>query len=563
AMLGTLDALLPATWSRANPIDIIGDAPVQRYTAALAALLAEPSAGAVLFMHAPTAIVASADIARACAPLAAAAPDRVMGCWLGDAAVAQAREIFQRCGIADYATPEEAVRAFSMLVTYRRNQEQLLEAPPAAPARQAFDVAAARDIVAGAAAQAQEWLSEAQVKALLQAYAIPVTRSLVVASNEDAALSAACRLGYPVALKIVSPDITHKSDVGGVQLNLRDDAELRHAARAMLERVRSSRPDARITAFTVQEFVRRPQAQELIVGTSIDPVFGPVLLFGQGGVAVEVVGDRAVALPPLNDVLAREMISRTRVARLLAGYRDRAPAKLEAVVDVLSACSCMLADLPELAELDINPLLADEQGVIALDARVRIGAARPAGTRNFAILPYPAELAETLTWRGEPITLRPIRPEDEDQHRAFLEQLEPEDIRMRIFYTRRELPRSELARLTQIDYAREMAFVAERALGDGRRETIGTVRAVSDPDNIEAEFAMIVRSDLKRRGLGRLLLDKIVRYARSRGLERLVGVVLRENTGMLDLAKHCGFAVDPSKAGENGVVHLILPLTGS
>jgi len=257
------------------------------------------------------------------------------------------------------------------------------------------------------------------------------------------------------------------------------------------------------------------------------------------------------------------LISRTRVSKLLAGFRDRPAAKLEAVVDVLSALSAMLADLPELSELDINPLLADEHGVIALDARVRIAAAKPAGTANFAILPYPAELTRSVIWCGETLVLRPIRPEDEDQHRAFLERLEAEDIRMRVFYTRRELPRSELARLTQIDYAREMAFIAERTLADGRRETLGTVRAVSDPDNIEAEFAIIIRSDLKRRGLGRLLLDTVVDYARGKGLTRLVGMVLRENAGMLDLAQHVGFSVDASRPKEGGVVHLVLPLTAA
>ncbi|MEQ1805368.1 MAG: bifunctional acetate--CoA ligase family protein/GNAT family N-acetyltransferase [Burkholderiaceae bacterium] len=560
SLLHQLDAVLPATWSRANPIDIIGDAPVERYTAALQALLAEPAAGAVLFMHAPTAILASAAIATACAPLAAPARDRVMGCWLGDAAVAEARETFQHAGIADYATPEEAVRAFSLLVTYRRNQELLLEAPPATPLRPVFDVSAARAVIAGALARGQEWLGEAQCKALLQAYLVPTVPSVTVAPTEDAALAAAHDLGYPVALKLVSPDITHKSEVGGVQLNLRDAAQLRAAIQAMLQRVRSERPQARIDALALQAFVQRPHAQELIVGVSVDSVFGPVLLFGQGGVSVEVVGDRAVALPPLNDVLARELISRTRVAKLLAGYRDRPPADLAAVVDVLTACSCMLADLPELAELDINPLLADQSGVIALDARVRIAAAKPAGTAHFAILPYPAELVETIQWHGAPLTLRPIRPEDELQHREFIERLEPEDIRMRVFYTRRELPRSELARLMQIDYAREMAFIAERSRADGVRETIGAVRAVADPNNLEAEFAIIVRSDMKRLGLGHLLLDKIVRYARGRGLQRLVGMVLRENSGMLELTQHFGFATDATKPDESGVVNLVLPL---
>ncbi len=561
--LQTLDAILPANWSRGNPIDIIGDAPIERYTAALSALLAEPNAGAVLFMHAPTAIVHSASIASACAPLAEPARHRVMGCWLGGASVAQARQTFQQAGIADYATPEEAVRAFEMLVTYRRNQEQLREAPPAASARQVFDVAAARALIAGALAQGQQWLTEPQWQALLRIYSIPTVRSSSVAPTEDAAQAAARDIDYPVALKIVSPSITHKSDIGGVQLNLHDDAQLRQAAREMLASVGAKQPNARIEGFIVQSFVQRPHAQELIIGASVDPVFGPVLLFGQGGVAVEVVGDRAVALPPLNDVLARELISRTRVAKLLAGYRDRPAAQLDAVVDVLIACSCMLADLPELAELDINPLLADATGVIALDARVRIAAERPGGTANFAILPYPSELVETLTWRGAPLTLRPIRPEDELQHREFLEQMNPEDIRMRVFYTRRELPRSELARLVQIDYSREMAFIAERTRADGRRETIGAVRAVSDPNIVEAEFAIIVRSDLKRQGLGRLLLDKIARYARSRGLNQLVGSVLRENSGMLELTRGCGFAVDATKPHEGGVVNLVLPLAAS
>jgi acetyltransferase len=560
AWLREMDVALPATWSRANPIDIIGDAPTQRYTAALTALLARPEAGAVLFMHAPTAIVPSLDIARACAPLAAKARDRVLGCWLGDAAVAQAREVFQEAGIADYATPEEAVRAFGMLVTYRRNQEQLLEAPPATPPRPAFDVDAARQPLRDALAQGRQWLSAEQALALLRAYGVAVPRSISAAPNETALLDAARNIGYPVALKIVSPDITHKSDVGGVRLNLGDDAQLRDALTTMLDAVRAARPDARIDAIDVQQFVQRPHAHELIVGASVDAVFGPVLLFGQGGVSVEVVGDRAVALPPLNDVLARELISRTRVSKLLAGYRDRPAAKLDAVVDVLGALSAMLADLPELAELDINPLLADENGVIALDARVRIDPSRPAGTAHFAILPYPAELARTLQWRGETLTLRPIRPEDEAQHRGFLERLEPEDIRMRVFYSRRELPRSELARLTQIDYAREMALIAERTAPDGALETIGTVRAVSDPDGVEAEFAIIIRSDLKRQGLGRVLLNAIVDYARAKGLARLVGVVLRENAGMLELAKHVGFDVDPSRPPESGVVHLVMPL---
>jgi acetyltransferase len=409
-------------------------------------------------------------------------------------------------------------------------------------------------------ADGRTWLSELEAKAVLQAYGIPVARSVAVAASEDAAAAAGREIGFPVVLKILSRDITHKSDVGGVALGLRNEAELREAARAMLARVREARPDARLQGLSVQAMIERPRAEELIVGANLDSVFGPVLLFGQGGVAVEVVGDRAIALPPLNEALARELVSRTRVAKLLAGYRDRPAARVDAVIGVLTAVSALLADLAEVTEIDINPLLADDAGVVALDARIRVAADRPGGADRFAIRPYPSHFVEIVRWGDETLTLRPIRPEDEAQHRAFLEKLDPEDIRMRVFYSRRELPRSELARLTQIDYAREMAFIAERTAADGARETIGTVRAVSDPDNTEAEFAVIVRSDLKARGLGRMLLDKIVRYGRAQGLSRLVGVVLRENGAMLELAQHVGFSVDTAKSADADVVHLVMAL---
>ncbi|MBC7663421.1 MAG: GNAT family N-acetyltransferase, partial [Caulobacter sp.] len=297
----------------------------------------------------------------------------------------------------------------------------------------------------------------------------------------------------------------------------------------------------RITGFTVQAMITRPLAQELILGASIDPLFGPVLLFGQGGTAVEVLADRAIGLPPLNRVLARGLISRTRVAKLLAGYRDHPPARLDAICDVLIALSQMLADLPELAELDINPLLADHEGVIALDARLRVSRKQEAGAAHFAITPYPVELAESLLWNDETIVIRPIRPEDEPQHRAFIDLLQPEDLRLRFFSVRRELPRSELARLAQIDYAREMAFIAVRTLPDGAKQTLGVVRAAIDPDNVDAEFAVIVRSDLKAHGLGRILMRKMIAFLKGRGTQRMVGHVLRENEAMRKLAGSLGF----------------------
>ena len=560
AMQATLDAVLPPNWSHGNPVDIVGDAPVERYVEALEALLASPATGTVLMLHAPTAIVPSADIARALVPVAARASGRVIGCWLGEAAVAEARRVFTAAGIADYAMPEDAVRAVALLRTWRDNQEALLQTPAfaALPAPRADE---ARALVDAAVADGREWLGDADAMALLAAYGVPVVPTRRVAADAGAAAAAAGEIGYPVALKIASPDILHKSDVGGVVLGLGDEAAMRTAVDAMLARVRERCPEARLDGLTVQRMASRPRAHELIVGAHVDALFGPVLLFGAGGTAVEVLADRAVALPPLNRALAADLVSRTRIARLLAGYRDRPAARLDAVYDVLIAVARLLADRPEVAELDINPLLADEQGVRAVDARVRVSAARPGGQARFAIQPYPAELAETLEWRGQRLVVRPIRPEDEPAHRRFIERLDPDDIRMRIFYTRRELPHSELARLTQIDYAREMALVAVEAAEDGQEgETLGVVRAVSDPDNVEAEFAIIVRSDLKGRGLGRLLMQRIVDHARRQGLRRLIGDVLQGNRAMLELARHCGFTVD-TEHSDDEAVRLVLPLS--
>jgi acetyltransferase len=542
ALIGELDGVLPPNWSRANPVDIIGDAPVARYVETLTRLLAEPATGNVLFMHAPTAIVPSAEIAAALLPLARAHSTRLASCWLGDPAVAEARRLFDEAGVATFDTPEQAVRALDMLADYRSNQEQLLEAPPVTGngGVATIDMAAVRRIVDGALRVRREMLSEPEAKALLAACGVPTVPTRVVAPDADSALAAARDFGWPVALKILSPQISHKSDVGGVALDIASARALRAAVAKMHKRVARQRPDAVIEGFTVQPMVRRPHALELIAGTHIDAVFGPVILFGAGGTRVEVVADRALALPPLNVPLARALIERTHIAKLLHGWRDVPAADLAAVERVLIALAQLLAEEPRIAELDINPLLADAQGVIALDARVRVDPAGPGGATRFAIRPYPQELVQRFEWRGRALTLRPIRPEDEAQHLAFLERVEPTDIRMRLFYTRRSIERSELARLTQIDYEREMAFIVTAAAGAGE-ETLGVVRAFIDPDNFEAEFGILIRSDSKGLGLGRRLMDALIAYLRGRGTQRLVATVLAENTAMLALAADLGF----------------------
>lgn len=552
AMLARLDAVLPANWSRGNPVDIIGDAPAERYAAALEALLHDRSS-AVLFVQAPTAIVPSTEVAQALLPLASQKPARVLGSWLGEGAVAEARALFRAGGVPDYDTPEEAVRAFSFLRQYHRHQAELMETPPAASAVAPLDMAGIRAIVAHVLADGRELLTEPEAKELLRLAGLPVTPMRVVPPEAEAAAYAAETLGFPVVLKIISHDISHKSDVGGVRLNLHTSAEVHEAATAMLERVARERPEARLEGFSVQPMVKLAHAHELIVGASIDPMFGPVILFGQGGTAVEVLADRALALPPLNAPLAEALVQRTRVARLLQGYRDVPAAHQAAITQALVAVSQLLAQLPELAELDINPLLVNHEGAVALDARVRLSKTLPAGAARFAIRPYPQELTETLPWQpGRPLTLRPIRPEDEAAHLAFLQRMDPEDIRMRIFHTRRSIEHSELARLTQIDYDREMAFLATAPSPDsGAEETVGVVRGMCDPDNDSAEFGILVRSDMKGQGLGVLLMNKLIAYLRSHGTQRVVGEVLRENHGMLALAERVGFTVqvhpqDPS-----------------
>jgi len=552
ATRAALAAVLPPHWSHANPVDIIGDAPVERYVAALGALLLTPDTGTVLFMHAPTAIVHSLAIAQALLPLLQQHPGRVLACWLGDQAVLSARTLFQAAGIACHDTPEAAVQAFAQRVAYQRNQEELRQTPPAGPSGPAADLATVRALIDQALAEGRVWLNEAEAKTLLAACGVPVVSTKVASADADSVVAAAQALGYPVALKLLSPQITHKSEVGGVALNLEDETALRAATVAMRERLTRLRPDAELSGYTVQAMVRRPHALELIVGASIDPLFGPVLLFGAGGTAVEVLADRALALPPLNLPLAHAMVQRTRIARLLAGWRDVPAADIAAIERTLVALSELLAAEPRIGELDINPLLADAQGVIALDARVRVDAAAPGGAARFAISPYPGHLVEQQAWRGRTITLRPIRPEDEAQHLAFLQRLSPEDVRMRVFYSRRSIEHSELARLTQLDYEREMAFIVTAAgEADSAEDTLAVARAACDPDNQSAEFGVIVRSDLKGSGLGRRVMDKLIAHLRARGTQRLVGSVLADNSGMLALARQLGFVIEAAERGDN------------
>jgi len=539
-----LDAALPKTWSHGNPIDIIGDADGARYAAALGALAAEPDTDAVLVLNCPVAVASGLDAAKAVLAAAPALGKPLLTNWLGGGAAVDARALFEQAHVPTFETPEKAVRGFMHMVRYRRAQQSLMEVPPSSLSDFEPDVTAARAMLASAR---QGWLDPVAVGKLFACYGIPSVR-LAHAGTPAEAAAVARDFAVPVALKIDSPDITHKSDAGGVALDLPSPDAVEAAAETMLARVAKARPDARLNGFTVQEMIRRPGAYELIVGMAADATFGPFLLFGHGGTAVEVINDKALGLPPLNRKLAREMIDRTRIARLLRGYRDRAPADLDAIVTVLVRLSQLVCDFDIIAELDINPLLADDRGVLALDARIRIGA--PAGDR-LAIKPYPRELVRAPD--GTPYGLRPIRPEDAPALVRFAEELDPQDVRMRFFTPLKTIPHPLLARLSQIDYDREMALL----LLDGGGELAGVARFAADPDGVRAEFAVIVRSGLKGHGLGRLLMDHLLGYARERGISEIFGDVLIENGAMLALCRDLGFAfAEPSQ----GVVRVSLRL---
>lgn len=537
--MAALDKVLPATWSHTNPADIIGDADAQRYLAALAPIAADPGVGAVLVLNAPTALASSEDAAKAVAGSGIAEKVPLLACWMGGRSAEAGRRVLEKAGIPAYDTPLRAVRAFRHLVEFGKSQAALMETPPSIPPEAPPDRALAERIVAGALGEGRSLLTEPEAKAVIAAYGIPAVPT-EVARDEAAAVAAAERLGFPVALKILSRDITHKSDVGGVRLSLDSGDGVAKAAREMRARVAALRPDARIDGFTVSRMIRRPDAYELILGAAEDALFGPVLMFGQGGTAAEIVGDRAMALPPLNLALADGMMTRTRIDRLLRGFRDRRPAARREIALTLVKLSRLVADLDTVAELDINPLLADGDGVLALDARIVVRA-RPPGerARRFAIRPYPSELERTIERNGARYRIRPIQPEDEPALVQAFGRLSPDDVRMRFFAPLKSLSHEMAARLTQIDYDREMALVLAEEPG----EFAGIVRIAADPDFEKAEFAIIVLSHVQGRGIGRLLMDEIIAYAKTRGIKQVFGDVLAENQRMLNLARDLGFAL--------------------
>jgi acetyltransferase len=553
-----LDAVLPPTWSGSNPVDIIGDADPARYAAALEVLLADPGNDAILVMNVQTAIAPADEIAAVVTDIVRKyrAPQRmspkpVLAAWIG--ADQKISDLLSGAGIPNYPTEDDAVRGFMHLVRHRELVETLAQVPPAMPSSFAPDTEAARRVVVDALADDRQWLDPIEIKRLFDAYDIPMVPTYAATDAEQAVAhaSAIFAQGSTVVLKIMSRDIVHKSDVGGVVLNLISAEAVRAATSEILARAKAMRPEARISGVMVQAMVLRPKARELILGLADDPTFGTVIVFGRGGTAVEIINDKALALPPLDLHLARSLIERTRVSRLLRAYRDVPAVKEDAVAMVLVKLSQMAADIPEIRGLDINPLLADQSGVLAVDARVALGRVerkfRGSGPANFAVRPYPSQWQRHLEVKdGWRVFVRPIRPEDEPQIHEFLRHVSSHDLRLRFFAPMKEFSHEFIARLTQLDYARAMAFVA---FDEASNELLGVVRIHSDSIYESGEYAILLRSDLKGRGLGWALMQMIIEYARSEGLKAISGDVLTENTVMLAMCRSLGFEVksDPTE----------------
>ena len=549
-MTAKLNAALPPTWSKADPIDIAGDADAARYLAALDILLADDASDAVLVMNVETAVASASSIAEAVAERVKAARTQkystskpILAVWVGtDQSVAS---IFDKAEIPHFPTEDDAVRAFMHLVKHREATEALLATPPDVSSLFTPEVGTARKIVGDALKEGRSWLDPVEIADLFKAYAIPMVPT-VAADNPDEAVAKAepfLAQNLAVAIKILSRDITHKSDVGGVVLGLRTREEIRDAAARVVGNAKRARPEARIDGVMIQPMIVRPGARELILGIADDPTFGPVIAFGRGGTAVEIINDKALALPPLDMNLAVDLVGRTRVSRLLTAYRDVPAVPPDAVPLTLVKLSQMAADLPEIRELDINPLLADQNGVLALDARVgiRLPVKRFAGRTRFAVRPYPTEWERCLQLRnGCKVCVRPMRPDDEPAIVRLLQNVSSEDLRLRFFHSVKEFSHQFVGRLSQLDYARAMAFVA---LDPVSKEITGVVRLHSDSRHETAEYAILLRSDLKGKGLGWALMQLLIEYARAEGLQSLYGEVLNENTTMLAMCRDLGFKI--------------------
>jgi acetyltransferase len=541
-----LNAVLPDVWSHANPVDIIGDATPDRYRTAVEICLKDPAVDGAIVILTPQAMTEPTSVAQAVIESAANSSKPILTSWMGGKQVEAARQLFNNARIPAFRTLENAVDAFSYLARYNRNQRLLLQTPSRLTGGQEPpDTEGARLIIEGVLKEQRKVLTEPESMAILKAFRIPAVQN-AVAHSPNEALIIAESIGFPVALKVLSPDISHKSDVGGVRLNINTAGEVRGAYRSLVDQVSERNPGVVIAGVTVEKMYRSPNGRELMIGIMRDPVFGPVISFGSGGVSVEIMRDTAISLPPLNRRLALDLINRTRVSRLLAGFRQLPPVDMDLLVEVLLRVSNMACELPWVQEMDINPLIMDEKEIIAVDARIRVDypvlSADP--YNHLAIHPYPSHLSTRFQLSdGTDIGIRPIRPEDAEMERDFVRNLSAEAKYFRFMNALQELSQEMLIRLTQIDYYNEMALIAVRLDGQAE-EQIGVARYSTNLDQKSCEFALVVADAWQGHGIGYQLMQTLMDVARDRGLERMEGQVLSNNTRMLGLMKSLNFSIE-------------------
>jgi len=539
-----LNACLPPNWSRGNPVDVLGDANVDHYRKALQAVLEGPNVDGVLVMLTPQAMTDPDGVADAVIELERTADKPVVTCWMGDELVIKARHRFIEAGIPTFRTPEPAVELFSHISAYYRNQKLLMQTPAPLSHLSPPSIESARLVIETALAERRNVLNEMESKALLAAFRIPIAQTVIARSATEAMVLAE-EIGLPVVMKIDSPSIIHKSDSGGVRLNLGSLAAVRTAYQEILDEVKRNRPDATINGVAIEPMILKRNGRELVVGVRRDPVFGPVITFGEGGNRVEANRDLAVALPPLNNYLVHDLVRSTRVYPLLGQFRNLPPINMEALELVLLRVSEMVCELPWIATLDINPLIVDEAGTVAVDARIVVENVAPTADRydHMAIHPYPSHLISRWTVPdGTEITIRPIKPEDAELEIDFVRGLSAETKYYRFMNTMRELPPAMVARLTQIDYDREMAFLATIQDGEVEKE-IGVCRYAVNPDGESCEFAVVVADEWQHRGLARRLMGTLIETARNKGLSYMNGVFLANNERMLRFVQGLGFVL--------------------
>lgn len=545
--LAKLNEFLPSCWSHGNPVDVLGDAPPDRYAKAVDIVLQDPGVDAVLVILTPQAMTDSTGAARALIQGVGKSHKPVLAAWMGGHTVAEGTHLLDQAGIPTYDTPEKAVRAFMHLVSYARNLETLHETPREIPMSFSLDRQRVRGLFDTILTESQEVLSENLSKALLDAYEIPVTKPVFARTKEDA-MALARQMGYPVVMKIHSPQITHKTDVGGVVLNLASDEAVAKAFEKMVERAKEKRPDATILGVTIQKMVAIPNAFELIMGMKKDPIFGAVILVGMGGTAAEVFQDRALALPPLNETLARRALESLKSWPLLQGYRGKPGVNIDRLIEILMRFSYLIADYPEILEMDVNPLLVTPDDVIALDARVVIDQKTALHSvrkyTHLAIRPYPEEyVAERTLKDGTNVILRPIKPEDEPMWHELLAGCSRETIRFRFSSLIKQSTHEMATRYCFIDYDREIAIVAEIE-EEGQRKLAGVGRLVADSNHEAAEYAVLIGDHWHSHGLGGVLTDYSVEVAKRWGAKRIVAEVSKDNARMLATFRNRGFTLN-------------------